>query len=322
VKSKFVIVVAVMAFGLVMSDLAGAADWPTSPVHLVVPFPPGGITDTFARLVSGKLSEALGQPIVIDNRPGAGTILATQEVVAAKPDGNTLLVGVTQLMINHSLHHDLPYDFTKQLVPIVELGDAIGLIAVNSNFPVKSLSELINLEKKQPGHNVALPGIGSPYHIALLELNQTQGTEFVSVGYKGSGQSINDVIGGHVPITVDGIVSLGPQIKAGALRALAVLSQARAPDFPNIPTTKELGMPDVVVYSFIGLFAPTGTPVSVIERVSKEVNKILALPEIAESARKFGLRLVGGSVQDTQATVTKITDTYARVIKAAKLKLQ
>lgn len=304
---------------LTMSAAVAAQTWPTKPLRLLVPFPPGGVTDAFARIVSTKLGAALGQPVVIDNRPGGSTIIATREVVQATPDGYTLLVGVTQLAINPAMQGDLPYDALKQLEPIVQLGDVTGFVAVHNSHPAKTLKDLIQMGSKAEVL-VAIPGIASPYHVVLELLNQKARTKFVIVGYKGSGDSIKEVVGGHVPVTVDGVVSLVPYLKAGKLRGLAVLGRERSPDLPDIPTTAELGMPDVVISAFVGLMAPAGTPRAIINRVNKEVNVILKQPETAAQARNFGLGLVGGSVADFKATLEKTTKIYADVIKAAGIK--
>ncbi len=301
---------------LMVSSAIAAQPWPTKPIRLLVPFPPGGVTDAFARIVSTKLGMALGQPIVIDNRPGAATIIATREAVQATPDGYTLLVGVTQLVINPAIQSELPYDAMKQLEPIVQLGEVTGFVAVHHTHPAKTLKDLIQMKDVL----VAVPGIASPYHVALELLNQKAGTKFAIVGYKGSGESIRDVVGGHVPVTLDGVVSLVPHIKAGRLRGLAVLGPVRSPDLPDIPTTAELGMPTVVVHAFVGLMAPTGTPRAIINRVNKEVNVILKQPESVAQARNFGLDLVGGSPADFKATFLKTAKIYADVVKATGIK--
>ena len=298
-----------------------AQSWPTKPVRLLVPFPPGGVTDALARIVSTKLGVALGQSVVVENRPGAATIIATREAVQAAPDGYTLLLGVTQLAINPALQNDLPYNALKHLEPIVQLGDVTGFVAVHHSHPAKTFNAFTHMGTAAP-INVAIPGVASVYHIALELLNQKAGTKLVSIGYKGSGESIRDVIGGHVPVTVDGVVSLAPHIKSGSLRGLAVLARNRSSDFPDIPTTAELGMPDVVISAFIGLMAPSGTPKAVIDRVNKEVNAILKQPDTVAQARNLGLELVGGSVGDFKVTIEKATKTYADVIKSAGIKLE
>lgn len=322
-RTRKFLAMAVGAIALLISGAAGAADWPTKPIKLLVPFPPGGVTDAFARLVSGKLGDRLGQPVVVENKPGGATIIATREVVQAAPDGYTLLTGVTQLAINPPLRGNLPYDAKKDLVPIIFLGDAIGLVAVHKDYPAKTLADLLEMGKdpKTPV-NVALPGVGSPYHVALEQINQVAGTKFVNISYRGSGQSINDVVGGHVPVTVDGITSLAPHVKDGTLRALAVLGPKRAPQLPDVPTTAELGFPDIVMETFIGLMAPTGTPQEIIDRINKEVNVILDEPSTKEQADKFGLRLVGGTPAEAAAKLDKSREYYARVIKAAGIKPQ
>ena len=318
---KTTVLGSVMCILVCAASAALAQNYPVRPIRVIAPFPPGGGTDLFARTIAQKLSAAWGQQVVVDNRSGAGGMIGSEMVAKAAPDGYTLLLGVKQLAINPALQNDLPYNALKQLEPIVQLGDVTGFVAVHHSHPAKTFNAFTHMGTAAP-INVAIPGVASVYHIALELLNQKAGTKLVSIGYKGSGESIRDVIGGHVPVTVDGVVSLAPHIKSGSLRGLAVLARNRSSDFPDIPTTAELGMPDVVISAFIGLMAPSGTPKAVIDRVNKEVNAILKQPDTVAQARNLGLELVGGSVGDFKVTIEKATKTYADVIKSAGIKLE
>jgi tripartite-type tricarboxylate transporter receptor subunit TctC len=301
---------------------AQAQTYPTKPVKLVVTYPPGGLTDVFARLISDKLGKALGQPVLVDNRPGGNTIVGTQAVVQAEPDGHTLLMAVAPLSVNHTLVEKLPYDYKKDLAPVIQLGDSYGVVAVHPSFPAKTLAELVEKAKKEPGRiPVALPGVGSSYRIVLEQLSEATGAKFQLVFYKGSSQSVMDVVAGHVPVSFDSLVALAPQIKSGSLRALAVLSSTRAPDLPDTPTTAEAGMPpDVVMHGYIGVMAPAGTPRPIIDQLNAAIEKILKEPDTIENARKSGLRLAGGSPEQFRAVMDKTTEVYAHVIKAANIK--
>ncbi|MEP4378687.1 MAG: tripartite tricarboxylate transporter substrate binding protein [Alphaproteobacteria bacterium] len=316
-----ILATAVGIAGLMLTGVAHADDWPSKPITLIVPFPPGGVADVFPRLVTGKVGERLGQPIIVENRPGGATIIATREVVGAAPDGYKLLTGVTQLAINPPLRGELPYDEKKDLVPVIFLGDALGLVAVHKDHPAKTLQDLIDMGKDTSKTvNIALPGVGSPYHVALEQMNQVAGSKFVNISYRGSGASIKDVIGGHVPVTVDGIVTSAPHVKAGTLRALAILGPQRAPQLPDVPTTAELGFPDIVLKTFIGIMAPAGTPQAVIDRLNKEANAVLSEPSIQAEAVRLGLRIGGGTPEEAAAQLEGSRVYYDRVIKAAGIK--
>ncbi|HEY4140701.1 MAG TPA: tripartite tricarboxylate transporter substrate-binding protein [Pseudolabrys sp.] len=273
--------------------------------------------------MSDRLQQKLGQPFIVEDRPGGNTIIGTQAVAVANPDGYTLLVGNAAVSINQNLVQKLPYDYRKDLIPVSHLGESYALIVVNPNFPAKTLPELIAAAKAAPGkYSTAIGGSGTNYGIAFEQLKEITGINLVMIPYKGTTPALNDVVAGQVPIFIDNLVPLAPQVKAGNIRALAVLSATRSPDLPDVPTTAEVGLPDVVVYAYNALFAPAGTPREIVNKLNAAVNEILADPEVIERSRLLGIKLGGGSPEKAKATIDKVTDIYADVIKKANIPLQ
>jgi tripartite-type tricarboxylate transporter receptor subunit TctC len=295
--------------------------WPTQSIRIIVPYPPGGLSDVFARLIADRLGQALGQSVVVDNRPGGNTIIGTQATAQAPADGYTLLLTNAALSINPIITFNLPYDLDRDLAPVIYLGESLGLIVVTEDLKASTLPELIALAKAAPGkYSVAVPGLGTPYRMALEQLRQIAGIDLLMVPYKGSPPAISDVIAGQVSIGIDSLVPLAPQVKAGRLRALAVLSTSRAPDLPDVPTSVEAGMPDVVIFNYNALLAPAGTPQSVIEKLNAAVNAVLVQPDTIAQAQRLGLRLGGGPPDKLKATIARVGEIYARVAKVADIK--
>jgi tripartite-type tricarboxylate transporter receptor subunit TctC len=306
-----------------LPDVTHAQTWPTQSIRIIVPYPAGGLSDVFARLIAERLGQALGQSVVIDNRPGGNTIIGTQVTAQSAPDGYTLLLTNAALSINQNIVLNLPYDLKKDLAPVIYLGESYGLVVVTASFKAQTLPEMIEMAKIAPGqYSVAVPGLGTNYRIALEQLKEIAGVDLLMVPYKGSPPAITDVIAGQVPIGIDSLVPLAPQVKAGRLRALAVLSTSRAPDLPDIPTTAEVDLPDVVMYGYNALLAPAGTPPAVIEKINAAINDILVQPDTVMQAQKLGLRLGGGPPQKLKETIESVTAIYARVVKAANIKAE
>jgi len=305
----------------IMPEAVYAQAWPTQPIRIIVPYPAGGLSDVFARLIADRLGQALGQPVVIDNRPGGNTIIGTQATAQAPADGYTLLLTNAALSINPIITLNLPYDLDRELAPVVYLGESLGLIVVTDGLKASTLPELIAMAKVAPGkYSVAVPGLGTPYRMALEQLKQIAGIDLLMVPYKGSPPAINDVIAGQVSIGIDSLVPLAPQVKAGRLRALAVLSTSRSPDLPDVPTSPEAGLPDVVIFNYNALLAPAGTPRPVIEKLNAAVNAVLVQPDTIAQAQKLGLRLGGGPPDKLKATIAHVSEVYARIAKAADIK--
>jgi tripartite-type tricarboxylate transporter receptor subunit TctC len=312
---------AILAVGRADAQTPPAQSWPTKPIRIIVPYPPGGLSDVFARLIGDKLARRLGQSIVIDNRAGGNTIIGTQATAQSAPDGYTLLLTNGALSINRSLVANLPYDLDKDLAPVIWLGESYGVLVVNDKVPARTLPELIKLAKARPGQlSVGVPGAGTNYRIAVEQLRDITGIDLTLVPYKGSAPAISDVVGGQIDIEVDSIVPLGPQIKDGRIRALAVLAATRTPDLPEVPTTAEVGLPGVVLYGYNAILAASATPRPIIDKVNAAVNEVLADPDTVARGRTLGLRIGGGPPEELRQIMDKVTEIYAKVVKSANIK--
>ncbi|HLK79906.1 MAG TPA: tripartite tricarboxylate transporter substrate binding protein [Xanthobacteraceae bacterium] len=298
-----------------------AQNWPTKSIRIIVPYPPGGLSDVFARLIGDKLARRLGQSIVIDNRPGGNTIIGTQATAQSAPDGYTLLLTNGALSINQSLVASLPYDLNRDLAPVIWLGESYGVLVVNDRVSARTLPDLIRLAKARPGKlAVGVPGAGTNYRIAIEQLKDITGIDVTVVPYKGSAPAISDVVAGQIEVEIDSIVPLAPQIKDGKIRALAVLATTRTPDLPEAPTTAEAGLPELVLYGYNAILAASATPRPIIERINAAVNEVLADPDTIARGRTLGLRIGGGPPEQLKEIMDKVTEIYAKVIKSANIK--
>jgi tripartite-type tricarboxylate transporter receptor subunit TctC len=314
-----------LAFAAVLAprgaDGQTSSNWPTRSIRIIVPYPPGGLSDVFARLIGDKLARRLGQSIVIDNRPGGNTIIGTQATAQSAPDGYTLLLTNGALSINQSLVNNLPYDLDKDLAPVIWLGESYGVLVVNGKLPAKTLPELVNLAKARPGKlSVGVPGAGTNYRIAIEQLKDITGMDVTVVPYKGSAPAISDVIGGQIEVEIDSIVPLAPQIRDGKIRALAVLTATRTQDLPEVPTTAEAGLPELVLYGYNAILATSATPRAIINRINAAVNEVLVDPDTIARGRTLGLRIGGGPPEQLKDIMDKVTEIYAKVIKSANIK--
>jgi tripartite-type tricarboxylate transporter receptor subunit TctC len=314
-------VAALMAARGADAQTSPSQNWPAKPLRIIVPYPPGGLSDVFARLIGDKLARRLGQSVVIDNRPGGNTIIGTQATAQSAPDGYTLLLTNGALSINQSLVANLPYDLDRHLAPVIWLGESYGVLVVNNKMPARTLPELIKLAKAQPGKlSVGVPGAGTNYRIAIEQLKDITGIDMTVVPYKGSAPAISDVIGGQIEVEIDSIVPLGPQIRDGKIRALAVLATTRTPDLPEVPTTAEAGLPELVLYGYNAILVASATPRPIIEKINAAVNEVLADPDTIARGRTLGLRIGGGPPEQLKEIMDKVTEIYAKVIKSANIK--
>jgi tripartite-type tricarboxylate transporter receptor subunit TctC len=316
---------AALAFAAILAprgaDGQTLSNWPTRSIRIIVPYPPGGLSDVFARLIGDKLALRLGQSIVIDNRPGGNTIIGTQATAQSAPDGYTLLLTNGALSINQSLVDNLPYDLDKDLAPVIWLGESYGVLVVNGKVAAKTLPELVNLAKARPGKlSVGVPGAGTNYRIAIEQLKDITGIDVTVVPYKGSAPAISDVVGGQIDVEIDSIVPLAPQIRDGKIRALAVLTTTRTPDLPEVPTTAEAGLPELVLYGYNAILATSATPRPIINKINAAVNEVLVDPDTIARGRTLGLRIGGGPPQQLKDIMDKVTEIYAKVIKSANIK--
>jgi tripartite-type tricarboxylate transporter receptor subunit TctC len=316
---------AALAFAAILAphgaDGQTSSNWPIRSIRIIVPYPPGGLSDVFARLIGDKLARRLGQSIVIDNRPGGNTIIGTQATAQSAPDGYTLLLTNGALSINQSLVDNLPYDLDKDLAPVIWLGESYGVLVVNGKLAAKTLPELVNLAKARPGKlSVGVPGAGTNYRIAIEQLKDITGIDVTVVPYKGSAPAISDVVGGQIDVEIDSIVPLAPQIRDGKIRALAVLTATRTPDLPEVPTTAEAGLPELILYGYNAILATSATPRPIINKINAAVNEVLVDPDTIARGRTLGLRIGGGPPEQLKNIMDKVTEIYAKVIKSANIK--
>jgi tripartite-type tricarboxylate transporter receptor subunit TctC len=272
------------------------AAWPDRPIRLVVPSAAGGAPDIICRLLGGELAKALGQAVVIDNRPGASGNIGMQEVVRAAPDGLTLGYGnVGTLSINLSLFERLPYQPYTQLAPVALLGSVQNALVVRNALPATSVRELIALAKSQPGKlSMGSAGNGTTGHLGGELFKSMSGTFIVHVPYRGSPQAINDLIGGQVDLMFDNLSSIGPHIRQGRVRALAVSGPRRSPAFPELPTVAEAGLPGYAMSAWGGIVVPAGTPAPIVARLNTEINAIMTAPALAERWAALSFEPVSG----------------------------
>ena len=315
----------IVAMGL-LGPLAGTSHaqstWPTRPITYVVPFAVGGNTDTLARLLSQKLAVALGQPIVIENKPGAGGNIGSDFVAKAKPDGYTILGGtISSHAINASVYPNMPYDAVKSFEPVILLGSNPLVFAVNAGTPYKTLKEVLDAARAKPGQLAfASPGPGTSPHLAGELLKTLTQVDLTHVPYKGSGPALTDVIGGQVPIIIDTTIVLGAQIKAGKLRPLAVAYPKRLGTLPDVPTAAEAGVPGWEVVSWQAVFAPAGTPKPIVQRLNAEIAGVMKTPEIQARLAEMGVEVGGGPPEQLAEFQKAEIAKWAKVVKAANVK--
>jgi len=317
------VLVGIAAVAVAAPTGAQTAAYPTKPVRLVVPFPPGGATDTIARAVAQKLGETWGQSFVVDNRPGAGGNIGTELVARAAPDGYTLEMGtVGTHAINASLYSKLPFDHVKDFAPIILVAGVPNVLEVTPSLPVNSVQELIAYAKANPGKlNFASSGNGTSIHLSGELFKVMTGVQMTHVPYKGSAPALQDLIAGQVQLMFDNLPPSLPQIKAGKLRALAVTSATRAPALPDVPTVAESGLPGFEASSWFGLLAPAGTPPALIAKINAEVLAWLASPEGKEKLASIGANPAGGSPEDFARHIQAETAKWAKVVKESGAKV-
>lgn len=295
-----------------------AQGYPTKTVRMVVPFPAGGSTDIVGRTVAQKLSETWGQPVVVDNRPGGGTVIGTEAVARAAPDGYTLLVTPAPFTVNASLVPKLPYDTLGDFAPITLLNTTPLVVVVNPGVPAKSIKELIALAKARPGQlNFGSSGTGGSNHLAGELFNAMAGVKMVHIPYKGNAPALTDLAGGHVDVVFNGLTSALALIKGGKLRALAVTSLKRSGVLPDMPTLDELGLKGFEAVAWNGLNAPAKTPREIITRINSDAVRIVNSPELKERLKAEGSDPVGNTPEEYAAFLRDEVAKWAKVIKFA-----
>jgi tripartite-type tricarboxylate transporter receptor subunit TctC len=313
------------SFALALACVAGVAlaqSYPTKPVRLVVSFPPGAGTDTIARLVGRDLQDILGQPVVVENKPGAAGNIAAELVAKAPPDGHTLLVVNSTFAANVGLFPKLPFDPVKDFVPVALLGSAPLLIAASPSSGIDSLRTLVRRARAQPGTlSYASCGNGGPPHIIGEQFMKSQGLKVTHVPYKGCGPATTDVVSGHVPVLFTNFSSTVPFLSSGRLKALAVTLKKRSPLAPDVPTVAELGLGNLDADLWFGLVAPAGTPKDIVERLNGTINQVMARPEIQEKFRAQVIDPQTMSTAEFAAYLNSEIDRYSALIRQFGIKV-
>ncbi|HEY3223755.1 MAG TPA: tripartite tricarboxylate transporter substrate binding protein [Pseudolabrys sp.] len=306
------------------SQQAALAQYPTKPVHIVVPYPPGGAVDAFARVLSQQLSDVWGQQVVVDNRPGASTMIGAEQVAKSAPDGYTLLLSaeLTFVTVPH-LYEKIPYDPLKDFAPITALVSATQALVVNPSLPAKTVKDIATLTRAKPGElSYGSFGIGSTGHLNMEVLQAMTGARFNHIPYSGAGPAMNDVIGGHINLMFASLSIVKGNVQAGKLRMIGVGSDRRSREFPDVPTISESGVPGFEAKSWFGLVAPAGTPPDIIKKINSDVTKIILGPAFAEKyLAAQGLEPIVGSSDQFVTFIRDETVKWGKVVKDANIKI-
>lgn len=289
------LLISILAAMVALATPLRAADYPTRPIRLIVPTAPGGVNDIVARLIQPGLATALKQPIVIENKSGANNVIGTDFVAKSPPDGYTLVVVPASHSVNPAVNPKMPFDTEKDLTPIILVGKNPMLLLVNPNVPAKSLKELAALAKASPDKfSYATPGTGSQAHLVVSQWQNLAGVHATQVPYRGGGPATLATISGETQFTLMSTLVAAPQVESGKLRPLAIGSLKRDPHFPDVPTLEEAGYPGIDAVTWVGLFAPAGTPREIVERLNTEINRIIHDPDIAAKLDAQGIMVDGG----------------------------
>jgi tripartite-type tricarboxylate transporter receptor subunit TctC len=300
--------------------LAAGQGYPAKPVKLVVPWPAGGTVDGVARVVSPRLAESLGQPVIVENRPGAQSIIAVELVAKSPPDGYTLLMGPTGPMaMNPATYSKLPYSSTRDFAPVSMIGSFPLFLCVSASLPVRSVKELVDYAKARPT-SVNYASSAAAFQMATELFKQRTGTEFAHIPYKGSGDSANAVISGQVTMTIADPPPITGALKGGTLRALAVTAAQRHPAYPDVPTMAEAGIPDMEVGLWTALFVPAATPAPIVKRLNEEVVRVVRLPDVRERLVALGVDPAGSSPEELARVLARDIERWTAVAKAANIR--
>jgi tripartite-type tricarboxylate transporter receptor subunit TctC len=310
--------------GLSVLPQANAQEsFPSKSIRLVVPFAPGGVTDTSGRLIAENLSKRLGQQVYVENKPGASGNIGTAQVANAEPDGYTLVLGFDGTMvINPHVFDKIPFDTLKDFAPVGKIGNAILILVANPALPAKTLQEVVALSKQQNGGlSYGTYGIGGTPHIAGELLNQQSGSKLMHVPYKGGGQALIDVQGGTIPLVYTAVAGAYQLVMTGRVIPIAVSSAQRASSLPEVPTFIEAGLKDFVVDSWVGIFAPAKTPLAVVTRLNSALNEVLKDPEVITKLNTLGITAAPGSPEKFREEIKNDLTRYSAVVKAAGIRV-
>jgi tripartite-type tricarboxylate transporter receptor subunit TctC len=316
---------AVAAFSMLIAGTSHslAQGWPNRPIRMVVPYTPGGYTDLMARLVGQKISEALGQPIVFENKPGANAIIGTDSVAKAAPDGYTFGTVIAAHAVNATLNPKLPYDTLKDFSYVSLMSVAPLIMIAHPSLPANNVKELVALAKSKPGQlNFASSGVGAAAHLTMEMFKSRMGIEMQHIPYKGTAGALQDVVGGQINVMFDIVGPLMPQVRSGNAKAIVVTAKDRIPAAPDVPTMAEQGVPDFVSGTWAGIIAPAGTPKEIVDRVAAEAKKALADPAMKAKLAEQGIVAVGDGPAEFRAFVADDIARWSKVITDAGIKME
>ncbi|MBC7803545.1 MAG: tripartite tricarboxylate transporter substrate binding protein [Candidatus Parcubacteria bacterium] len=307
---------------LLLAGAATAQGYPNRQVRIIVPFPPGGTSDILARTIGARLSEPLGQPVVIENRPGAGGNIAADYVAKSPPDGYTLIMGTSSLAISQSLYKKLTYDLLKDFAPITQAVNYANLLVVHPSAGVSSVAELLALARAKPGVlSYGTAGNGTPPHMTGELFKSYTSVNILHIPYKGGAPAIADLVAGQIPVMFDNVPPLLPHVRSGRIKALAVTSLARIQVLPDVPTLHELGLKDFDAVGWNGLLAPTGTSREIVARLHAEVARVLRIPEVRDQLTSQGADIVANSPEQFAAWIRVEVKKWAEVIRVSGAKV-
>ena len=314
--------IAALAIGVLVAASAAAQDYPAKPIRIIVPFAAGGPADIYARFIGQRLSEALGQPVVIEDRPGAGSVIGTDAVAKSAPDGYTLLMMSNTHTVNESLIPNKPYQLMRDFVPVAPVNYSDLVLVVHPSVPANSLKELLDLAKTKPkGLNYASSGPGTPYHMAGELFKAMAGVDIVHVPYKGSSGARTDVLGGQVQMMFDAITTMAPNVRGGKLKGLGTTGKTRSSVLPEVPTVSEAGVPGYEAVIWLGVMAPAGTPKPIVDKLNAEITKIVMRPDVRESWSKQGAEPMAMTPAEFTRFMNEDIEKWAKVVKISGAKV-
>ncbi|MGM9490757.1 tripartite tricarboxylate transporter substrate binding protein [Ideonella sp. YS5] len=312
-----------LAAAMSAAGTAFAEAWPAKPITLIVPFPAGGTTDVLARALADKLQQSLGQPVIVESKPGAGATLGADYVAKSKADGYTLLVGAVHHTIASSVYKKLAYDFQKDFAPVTTIALVPNVLVVNAANPAKTVAELVAQAKAQPGKlNYGSNGNGTAQHLIGTQFENLTGTDLVHIPYKGSGPLVTDLLGNQVTMSFDTVTPVLQHIKSGKLRALAVTTGKRATALPDVPTLEEAGVKGLNIGTWFGVLAPVATPKDIVARLNAEMVKVIQSPDFKKRMDEIGAEPIGNTSEQMAAQIHGETEKFARLVKDAKVTIE
>jgi tripartite-type tricarboxylate transporter receptor subunit TctC len=318
-----IVAAAALLLGVLAGASASAQTYPTHPIHLIVPFPAGGSNDVMARLIAPHLEKALGQPVVVENRPAAAGQVGADAVAKSPPDGHTLLLIASSFAVTPAINSKLPYNTEKDFAPISLINTNSMIFFVNPQVPANTLKEFVALAKKNPGkYNYASPGVGSQTHLTIELLSHRTGIKLVHVPYRGGAPATLAMISGESQFTMLAPNVLFPHIEAGKIRPIASGGPTRHPRLPNVPTTAELGYPDIKAVQWVGMLTTAGTPRTVVDRLNKEINRIIHLPDVVAALETQGVTPTGSTPEEFGHLISTEIAQWREVAQTANIKVQ